>query len=248
MNFTTPGVPDTGLIWCRSTPFIRLFTSLIGVSVSQRTPNFKVRRSLTFQSSCANAPRYQLRRSSSWVSCWLKPVSKPMNMLARPLPVAVLPGNPVGVVAKTETAGAGGQIDFMIAREPRLAAAHSESECAADRDDRLRAHGRGHSVRHPEHRLERSQDSHNECAGQGHPAAATTGSGDTVLKVDGGSLNFVFGLASDTAVFVNRLTPPAYPATLKNVQIYFGNRTNGLAAGTSIQVIAATNPSGSASI
>ena len=45
---------------------------------------------------------------------------------------------------------------------------------------------------------------------------------------------------SDTAVFLNRLTPASYPATLKTVQNYFGNRTDGLKAGTAIQVIAAT--------
>ena len=47
-------------------------------------------------------------------------------------------------------------------------------------------------------------------------------------------------------MFVNRLTPPSYPATLKNVQIYFGNRPDGLQAGASIAIVLATNPSGSA--
>ncbi len=48
-------------------------------------------------------------------------------------------------------------------------------------------------------------------------------------------------------MFVNRLTPPSYPATLTAVQIYFGNRSNGLAANAQITLVAATNPSGSSS-
>src|SRR5581483_8920092 len=50
-NFTTPGVPETGLIWCRSKLFIRLLASIIGVSVSQRRPRLRVRFGVTVQSS-----------------------------------------------------------------------------------------------------------------------------------------------------------------------------------------------------
>src|SRR5258708_39816554 len=64
-NLTTPDVPDTGLIWPGAKPFIRLLTSRIGVSVSQRTPKLNVRRSLTVHSSWANPLTYQLPRSSS---------------------------------------------------------------------------------------------------------------------------------------------------------------------------------------
>jgi hypothetical protein len=45
-------------------------------------------------------------------------------------------------------------------------------------------------------------------------------------------------------VFVVRLTPTAYPATLQNVQIYFGNRPDGLPAGTSIGVLVGISPTG----
>jgi len=85
-------------------------------------------------------------------------------------------------------------------------------------------------------------------------AIAGTGSAptssDVVLQVDGGTFNTVVGFAQgiQTAIFVNRLTPPSYPATLKNVQIYFGNRSNGLQVNSPITIVAATNPSGSASI
>jgi hypothetical protein len=79
---------------------------------------------------------------------------------------------------------------------------------------------------------------------KGTGAAVT---GEITLKVDGGTFNGGLGFpdGADPAVFVNRLTPPSYPATLKNVQIYFGNRANGLKAGAPIVVVAATNPSGS---
>jgi hypothetical protein len=71
---------------------------------------------------------------------------------------------------------------------------------------------------------------------------------DVTLKVDGGVFNQVFGFVNGQtgAAFVNRLTPPSYPATLKNVQIYFGNRANGLTVGTPITLIYGSNPSGSA--
>jgi len=73
---------------------------------------------------------------------------------------------------------------------------------------------------------------------------------DVVLKVDGGTFTNSIGFAQDTqtVVFVNRLTPPSYPATLKNVQIYFGNRNTGLPAGAPISIVEATNPSGSVTI
>src|SRR3982750_3072485 len=37
-NFTTPGVPETGLIWFASKLFMRFCESFMLVSVSQRTP------------------------------------------------------------------------------------------------------------------------------------------------------------------------------------------------------------------
>lgn len=72
------------------------------------------------------------------------------------------------------------------------------------------------------------------------PATAT-------LSVDGGVFTNAVGFpGSPLAVFVNRLTPPSYPATLTAVEIYFGNRAAGLPVNTTIELVAATNPSGSA--
>ncbi|HYL76648.1 MAG TPA: choice-of-anchor D domain-containing protein [Bryobacteraceae bacterium] len=91
----------------------------------------------------------------------------------------------------------------------------------------------------------------------GSPATITlTGTGqavasnDVVLQVDGGQFDTVVGYPSGTATayFVNRLTPPSYPATLKSVQIFFSTRPDGLALNAPLTVISATNPSGSAAI
>src|SRR5215469_6691316 len=57
MNVTTPSVPETGLIWEPLNPFMRLFSSISGVSVSQRTPMLRVRLGVTVQASCAKAAR-----------------------------------------------------------------------------------------------------------------------------------------------------------------------------------------------
>lgn len=81
--------------------------------------------------------------------------------------------------------------------------------------------------------------------GDGVPAA-----GPLVLQIDNGSFKDQIGYTDGaaTAYFVNRLTPPKYPATLQNVQIYFGDRTDGLKQGASITVVAASNPGGTASL
>jgi hypothetical protein len=89
---------------------------------------------------------------------------------------------------------------------------------------------------------------------QGKTGSGTgTGTGtttDVTLKVDGGTFNAETGVPSGgvTAYFVNRLTPPSYPATLKSVQIYFSSRSDGLPANTPITIFSGSNPSGSASI
>lgn len=81
--------------------------------------------------------------------------------------------------------------------------------------------------------------------GTGVAASAPT---TVTLSVDGGSFNNTVGFqGAGNAVFVNRLTPPSYPATLTAIQIYFGNRANGLPVNTTFTLVAATNPSGSAS-
>jgi hypothetical protein len=68
------------------------------------------------------------------------------------------------------------------------------------------------------------------------------------LSVDGGTFTNAVGFpGSPIAVFVNRLTPPSYPATLTAVEIYFGNRATGYPVNAGITLVAATNPSGSAS-
>jgi hypothetical protein len=70
-----------------------------------------------------------------------------------------------------------------------------------------------------------------------------------LLQVDGGTYNQSTGFGSTGqtgAAFVNRLTPAKYPATLQNVQIYFGNRATGLPVNASITVVYGANPSGSA--
>jgi hypothetical protein len=70
-----------------------------------------------------------------------------------------------------------------------------------------------------------------------------------VLQVDGGTFGQAFGFPNGqmAAAFVNRLTPPSYPATIQNVQIYFGNRPDGLAPNTPITILYGANPSGTAS-
>src|SRR3990170_6545402 len=85
-NRTTPGVPETGLMASGSNPFIRLFASTMGVSVSHRTPKLSVRLEPTVQSSWTNAARYQLDRSSTSVSRMVTLLGKPRSRLARPYP------------------------------------------------------------------------------------------------------------------------------------------------------------------
>ncbi len=84
----------------------------------------------------------------------------------------------------------------------------------------------------------------------GSPALVSlSGTGaDVVLKVDGGVFDYEVGYPNGaaTAYFVNRLTPPSYPATIK--RIYFSTRDDGLKVTTPLTVISATNPSGSAAL
>jgi hypothetical protein len=79
----------------------------------------------------------------------------------------------------------------------------------------------------------------------GTGTAAT--SRDVTLSVDSGEFDTVLGFPNGTATafFLNRLTPPSYPATLKSVQIVFIDREDGLPLGTPITIVSATNPSGS---
>ena len=75
----------------------------------------------------------------------------------------------------------------------------------------------------------------------------STGGTDVVLKVDGGSFAAAIGYSSGntTGYFVNRLTPPSYPATLKSIQIYFSTRADGLQLNAPFTLISTSNASGS---
>ncbi len=78
-------------------------------------------------------------------------------------------------------------------------------------------------------------------SGTGAPAA-----GPLTLQVDGGvaSQSFGYGGGAAQAYFVNRLTPPKYPAVLQSVQIYFSDRPNGLRRNAPLTVVARPNPEG----
>ena len=79
--------------------------------------------------------------------------------------------------------------------------------------------------------------------------SGVAGASTTTLAVDGGTFNTAIGFPTDAhATFVNRLTPPSYPATLVAVEIYFGQRSGGLAVNAPFTLLVETNPSGSASI
>ncbi len=67
---------------------------------------------------------------------------------------------------------------------------------------------------------------------------------DVLLKGDSGVFDVVVGFPSGgvTAYFVTRLTPPSYPATLRNVQVFFSRRSDGLQLDEPIQVLFAANP------
>jgi uncharacterized protein (TIGR03437 family) len=85
-----------------------------------------------------------------------------------------------------------------------------------------------------------------------HPSVtlALTGTGGasgpvtTILQVDSGTYDTTVGFPSGnvTAYFVNRLTPPSYPSTLRSVQIVVP--ASQIPTGTAITILAATNTSG----
>ena len=65
-----------------------------------------------------------------------------------------------------------------------------------------------------------------------------------VLQVDDGTFESSVNYSGGDAYFLNRLTPPRYPATLRAVQIFFP-LDDGLPAGENFTVITAVNPDGS---
>jgi len=73
-------------------------------------------------------------------------------------------------------------------------------------------------------------------------AASAGQPGGQVLLVDGGTFAQAIGYPDGlTGVyFVNRLTPSTYPATLQSVEIYFGNRSDGLPQNAPITIVAGT--------
>src|SRR5579883_282912 len=91
--------------------------------------------------------------------------------------------------------------------------------------------------------------------GSGNPGGTWNGTRvsttpDVVLKIDGGAFDAEIGYPNGTATayFVNRLTPPSYPATIKSVQIFFSTRPDGLQVNAPLTIISATNPSGSSTL
>jgi hypothetical protein len=78
----------------------------------------------------------------------------------------------------------------------------------------------------------------------------TATTGDTVLlQIDDGTYERAIGLSTGgTIYFVNRLTPPRYPATLRSVSIFFENAADALPPGYVILVLSGANPQGTANI
>ena len=85
----------------------------------------------------------------------------------------------------------------------------------------------------------------NTSGGGGNGGGGTTNT--ITLSVDGGTFDAEVGYPSGeaTAYFMNRLTPPSYPATIQSVQIYFTKRADALPLNTPITIISGTNPGGS---
>jgi hypothetical protein len=81
---------------------------------------------------------------------------------------------------------------------------------------------------------------------------ASTGGGvtSTTLTVDGNVFATGIGLPGGAVdnYFVNRLTPPAYPATLRKVQVVFGNGAGSLPAGSPIKIVSGVNTAGNGNI
>ncbi|MEP7341246.1 MAG: IPT/TIG domain-containing protein [Acidobacteriota bacterium] len=72
----------------------------------------------------------------------------------------------------------------------------------------------------------------------------------TELTVDDGTDEFSVGYrdGATNAVFVNRLTPASYPATLQSISIFFTNSMDALPIGSAITILAAANPSGNSTL
>ncbi|MBI1743488.1 hypothetical protein HYR54_10550 [Candidatus Acetothermia bacterium] len=75
----------------------------------------------------------------------------------------------------------------------------------------------------------------------------------SLLQTDDGSFEQPIGFpnGASTAYFVNRIAPPIsarYPFKLQKLEIFFGNRSNGLAVNTPITLLVGTNDTGGSNI
>ncbi|MFN7935933.1 MAG: choice-of-anchor D domain-containing protein [Bryobacteraceae bacterium] len=79
---------------------------------------------------------------------------------------------------------------------------------------------------------------------------AASGTRTVTLQVDDGTFETGIGLTggAPSITFVNRLTPAAYPATIRRVEIYFGADADELPIGHPVTVLVGTNTSGSSNI
>ena len=86
-----------------------------------------------------------------------------------------------------------------------------------------------------------------ELTGAGVAAPPPAGPRTVTLQVDDGAFERILSLPTGgDAYFINRITPPSYPATLRAVQVFFGEQ--GLRAGDSVTILAAAHPSGVAEL
>jgi len=81
-------------------------------------------------------------------------------------------------------------------------------------------------------------------------SGAAVATGPLELKVDDGTFEGSNGYqnGASNGHYLNRLTPPGYPATLTAVRVYFNARQGQVDPNTPINVLAAGNPTGSGTI
>ena len=74
--------------------------------------------------------------------------------------------------------------------------------------------------------------------------------GPVELKVDDGTFETGWGFTQGApyGTFVNRLTPPGYPATLKSVRIEFYDGDGSMSQNTAVNILVGANPTGGTSI
>jgi hypothetical protein len=69
-----------------------------------------------------------------------------------------------------------------------------------------------------------------------------------ILQIDDGSFERKLGLAGTEVAFVNRLTPAAYPTTLRAVRIYFHGDSDQVPVNHNVVILSGSNPGGTANI